>query len=464
MRKFPIIVSGILVCATLLSGCSQNMSNVDKSTVNLNSQNTDNQNQDANNKDSDNQGANNQESNNQESQNPELKNTPTPQIIVLPGDSTIEANEIVAPTITFEQKEIPSNPAITFVHNMKIGWNLGNTFDAVSDSNLMDELNYESSWCGVKTTEEMMKAIKDAGFQSIRIPVSWHNHVSGDDFIISEVWLNRVQEVVDYAINNDMYVILNTHHDVSKNFYYPSNENLESSKKYINAVWTQVSERFSSYGEKLLFEGMNEPRLAGSNYEWWLDLSKPECKEAIECINQLNQEFVDTVRKSGGENTSRYLLIPGYDASSQYALINDYKLPKDNINDRLIVSVHAYLPYDFALKSPKESGSISEWNSKIAGCTKEIDSFLNSLYMKFIKNGVPVIIGEFGARDKENNLESRVEYATYYIGAAKANGITCFWWDNHAFKGDGENFGLFDRKSCTIKYPEILQGLMKYAE
>lgn len=453
MRRIPIIVSGILLCVTLFSGCSQKHAHVDTSKANMNSQNTDSQNQYANN-----QSENNQNSNNQGSK---LNNSATPKVIAVPdGDS----NEVVVPTITFEQKEIPSNPAITFVHNMKIGWNLGNTFDAVSDTNLTDELKYESSWSGIKTTEEMIVAIKKAGFQSIRIPVSWHNHVSGDDFTISEIWLNRVQEVVDYAINNDMYVILNTHHDVSKDFYYPSIENLESSKKYINEIWTQVSERFSTYGEKLIFEGMNEPRLAGSNYEWWLDLSKPECKEAIECINQLNQEFVDTVRKSGGENTTRYLLIPGYDASYQYAIINDFILPKDNINDRLIVSVHAYLPYDFALKNPKESGSIAKWDSKIAGCTKEIDSFLNSLYVKFIKNGVPVVIGEFGARDKENNLESRVEYATYYVGAARANGITCFWWDNHAFKGDGENFGLFDRKNCTIKYPDILKGLMKYAE
>ncbi len=442
MRKFSIVVSGTFLCATLLLGCNQKLPDGDKTSSNLNSQ-TDNQ--------------------NKETQNAESPTSPTP-IITIIADSSSEQSEIVPPELTFKQKEIPSNPAIAFVHNMKIGWNLGNTFDAVSDTNLADELNYESSWSGIKTTEEMIVAIKEAGFQSIRIPVSWHNHVSGNDFRISEVWLNRVQEVVDYAVNHDMYVILNTHHDVSKDFYYPSKEYLESSKKYIRAIWTQVSERFSSYGDKLIFEGMNEPRLTGTNYEWWLDLSKPECKEAVECVNQLNQEFVDTVRNSGGENSSRYLLIPGYVASYQYAVINDFVLPKDNIHDRLIVSVHAYLPYDFALKSPKESGSIKEWNSNIPGCTKEIDTFLNNLYDKFIKNGVPVIIGEFGARDKENNLESRMEYATYYVGAARANGITCFWWDNHAFRGDGENFGLFDRKTCTIKFPEILQGLMKYTE
>lgn len=447
MRRFPIIVSVSLLCVTLLLSCTPKQSEVDKTISDLSSQQTVNQNQD---------------SKNQEPQNSELNISPTP-ITVIPDDGT-NPKELIVPTIEFEKKEIPTNPAISFVHNMKIGWNLGNTLDAISDTNLVDELKYESSWSGIKTTKKMIETIKEAGFQSIRIPVSWHNHVSGDDYIISEVWLNRVQEVVDYAIDNDMYVILNTHHDVSKEFYYPSLDHLESSKKYIRAIWTQVSERFSSYGEKLIFEGMNEPRLTGTNYEWWLDLSKPECKEAIECVNQLNQEFVDTVRKSGGENASRYLLIPGYVASYQYAIINDFVLPKDSINDRLIVSVHAYLPYDFALRNPKESGSTSEWNSKITGCTKEIDTFLNSLYHKFTKNGIPVIIGEFGARDKGNNLESRVEYATYYIGAARANGITCFWWDNHAFKGDGENFGLFDRKNCTIKYPQILQGLMKYAE
>lgn len=451
MRRFSIVVSGILLCATLLLGCNQKLSKDNETLSGSNSQKTEINNQETQ----------NEEGKTKDDQNSEVQNTPTPTITMIPN---IESNEIIPPDLSFDHKDLPSNPAISFVGNMKIGWNLGNTFDAISDTNLTNELNYESSWSGIKTTKEMIETIKDAGFQSIRIPVSWHNHVSGDDFTISEVWLNRVQEVVDYAIDLDMYVILNTHHDVSKEFYYPSNEHLESSKKYIRSIWTQVSERFSSYGEKLLFEGMNEPRLTDTNYEWWLDLSKPECIEAIECVNQLNQEFVDTVRKSGGENSTRYLLIPGYVASYQYAIINDFVLPRDSVNDRLIVSVHAYIPYDFALRNPKEGGSITKWSSKIISCTKEIDTFLNSLYQKFIKNGIPVIIGEFGAREKENNLESRVEYATYYIGAAKANGIICFWWDNHAFKGDGENFGLLDRKKCEIKYPEILQGLMKYAE
>ncbi|MEZ0537936.1 glycoside hydrolase family 5 protein [Caldicellulosiruptoraceae bacterium PP1] len=375
--------------------------------------------------------------------------------------------KIKIPDVSIESRKIPNNDALKFVKDMRIGWNLGNTFDAAFDNpNFDDELLYESAWSGVKTTKEMIDAVKKAGFNAIRIPVSWHNHVSGNNFTISKAWLNRVQEVVDYAMKDGMYVIINIHHDIMPGYYYPSSQHMKTSIQYVKSIWTQIANKFKTYNNHLIFESVNEPRLTGTKYEWWLDMNKDECKDAVESINKLNQVFVDTVRATGGNNASRYLMVPGYDASPDYALIKEFKMPTDKskYKNRIIVSVHAYRPYNFALQSPNESGSTSEWSIDSEYSRRDIDYFMDGLYDKFISKGIPVVIGEFGARDKNGNLQARVEYATYYIKAARARGMTCFWWDNNAFYGDGENFGLLDRSTVTWKYPDIVAALMKYAK
>ncbi|HOB19602.1 MAG TPA: glycoside hydrolase family 5 protein [Candidatus Atribacteria bacterium] len=374
--------------------------------------------------------------------------------------SPTPGSEFTIPDVSFQQYDIPDNAALAFVKDMKIGWNLGNTFDAVDCDWLNNELDYESAWAGVKTTEAMIKAIKDAGFNTVRIPVSWHNHVRGEDHTISELWLDRVQEVVDYVINNGMYVIINIHHDMGKDYIYTSSEYLDQSLHYVKRIWTQVAERFKDYDEKMIFESLNEPRMVGSQYEWWLDEKKDECKDAVEALNKLNQAFVDVVRASGGNNASRYLMVPGYAASYSGALNSGFALPKDKVADKLIVSVHAYTPYNFAL----EAGGVNKFNLKSSGSTGEINSFMDRLHSKFISKGIPVVIGEFGARNKNNNTQDRIDYATYYVAAARARGITCIWWDNNAFTGNGELFGLFNRKTMSWPYPEIVEGMMKYAD
>lgn len=354
-----------------------------------------------------------------------------------------------------------------FVRSMKIGWNLGNTLDASSDQNKEDELAYESDWCGIVTTKEMVDAVKAAGFQTMRIPVSWHNHVSQDgSYTISEVWMNRVQEVVDYGIDNNMYVIINIHHDNSTDYMYPSGEYLEQSKAYVSAVWTQVAERFADYDEHLIMEGLNEPRLVGTNNEWWLDLNNQQCVEAVQCINELNQVFVDAVRASGGYNKERYLLVPGYAASLQGATNEYFVLPQDieGNSNKIMVEVHAYIPYHFALEAASESGSTDQWSADNVSDTSEIDSMMDTLYEKYVQNGIGVVIDEFGARDKGGNIEARCEFAAYYVEAARKRGITCCWWDNNAFTGSGENFGIFRRMVCQFLYPDLVDGMMKACE
>nr|5H4R_A Chain A, Beta-1,3-1,4-glucanase [Caldicellulosiruptor sp. F32] len=376
------------------------------------------------------------------------------------------SNRAKIPEIKIASRKIPNNAALKFVKDMKIGWNLGNTFDAAFENpSFDDELLYETAWCGVKTTKQMIDTVKKAGFNTIRIPVSWHNHVTGSNFTISKRWLDRVQQVVDYAMKNKMYVIINIHHDIMPGYYYPNSQHLQTSIKYVKSIWTQVATRFKNYNDHLIFEAVNQPRLTGSRFEWWLDMNNPECRDAVEAINKLNQVFVDTVRSTGGNNVSRYLMVPGYAAAPEYVLIDEFKIPKDSskYKNRIIISVHAYRPYNFALQAPNESGSVSEWSVNSEESRRDIDYFMDKLYDKFVSKGIPVVIGEFGARDKNGNLQSRVEFAAYYVRAARARGITCCWWDNNAFYGNGENFGLLDRKTLKWVYPEIVSAMMKYA-
>ena len=229
---------------------------------------------------------------------PTVEATPTPE-------PTKTESKYEVPDITMEAKDVPDTEAFTFVKEMKIGWNLGNTLDASDCTWLDDELKYESAWCGVITTPGLITAVKEAGFNTIRIPVSWHNHVSGEDFAISEVWMARVKEVVDMAINEGLYVILNIHHDVDAAYYYPTAEHLDTSKHYVSSVWKQIAEKFADYDEHLIFETLNEPRMIGSNYEWWIDPNNESCKDAIACINELNQTALDTIRATAGNNPLR---------------------------------------------------------------------------------------------------------------------------------------------------------------
>lgn len=391
---------------------------------------------------------------------PTMTITPT---AALTKEQAVTTYEI--PDVDITPMDILYSESFQFVKNMKIGWNLGNTFDAYTDNPwFSDELGYETAWSGVVTSQKMIDTLKEAGFNSIRIPVSWHNHVSGDDFIISEAWLNRVQEVIDYAYSEGMYIILNTHHDVSEAYYYPDNKHMDSSIKYMVSIWSQLAKRFAEYDEHLIFESMNEPRLVGTNYEWWLDINNESCIDAVKTINALNQIFVDSVRNGEGNNNTRYLMVPGYGASAQGALIDEFDLPKDIVKDKLIVSVHAYTPYNFALQAPAESGSTSQFSLDNQISVKDINQFMDQLYNKYIINGVPVVIGEFGARDKNDNTQERIDYAAYYIAYARARGMTCLWWDNNSFSGNGENFGLLDRTTVTWKYKEIVDSLMKYAQ
>ena len=369
------------------------------------------------------------------------------------------------PEVSIEQKPVPDTECFGFVRDMKIGVSLGNTFDAYNDTGLRDEMDTETAWVSIRTSRSMIQAFHEAGFETIRIPVSWHNHIVDEDFTISEKWAARVNEVVDWAVEEGMHVILNIHHDNHEEAggFYPDRAHMEQSKRYIRRIWEQLSERYKDYDDRLIFESMNEPRLVGHQYEWWFPAGNEEVKESVLCINELNQLFVDTVRAGGGNNASRYLMCPGYDASPDGALHSSYVLPTDTKEmqgkGHIMVSVHAYTPYGFAL----DLNGTSYFSASRTSSTQEIDSFMDKLYNRFIVKGIPVVIGEFGACDKKGNIQERVDFAAYYIAAAKTRGMTALWWDNNAFSGNGECFGLLYRMGGYFVYGDIVEALMKYA-
>lgn len=325
-----------------------------------------------------------------------------------------------------------------------IGWNLGNTLDATGGSGLSSE----TSWGNPKAAEELILAVKEAGFNAVRIPTTWYNHCSGSEYTIDSEWLDRVQEVVDYAYDNDLYVILNAHHE---NFNFPSDENYPKAKKALTCIWKQVAERFADYGERLIFEGQNEPRKVGTNVEW-----NGGDYEGRKNVNKLNADFVATVRATGGNNEKRCLMIPTY-AASFYAL-DGFELPDD---DRLIVSIHAYSPYNFAMNTG--NWATDNFDPNDSNSTSELVTMADTLYDRFVSKGVGVIIGECGATNK-GNAAQRLNWAKYFPACFGKKGIPVFLWDNHAFGTGGEKFGLINRYSLTWEYPDYIKALVNSAE
>lgn len=324
--------------------------------------------------------------------------------------------------------------AAEIVDAINVGWCLGNSLDCY-DSN-HEKVSTETSWGNIKITEEIIMSVKNAGFNAIRIPVTWDEHMDGN--IIQTEWLDRVQEVVDYAYDNDMFVILNMHHD-DYIWFNPTESEYSQDSQKLCAIWEQISERFKDYDDRLLFEGMNEPRTIDSENEWLGGTS-----EERTVINKYEQDFVNTVRSSGGNNSERTLIITSYAASAETVAIDDIIVPDDN---NIIVSVHYYAPWKFS--EGIEISFTDEGKS-------ELDNKFTELKEKFIDKGIPVIIGEFGCVNASDDA-TRSEYYNYYLSSAKNNGIKCFIWDNGKSAGES-SFGILNRSNLSWNQ-DILNGI-----
>lgn len=354
------------------------------------------------------------------------------------------------------------------VEAMGPGWNLGNQLESVTD-NVPEETN----WGNPVITEKLIQSVKAAGFKSIRIPVSYFAKIDDDkDYTIDSKWLDRVQEVVDYCIKNDLYAVINIHGDgyntIDGSWLLCNGKNQTEIKKKYKKVWKQIAERFKNYDEHLLFESMNE--------EFDGSYSEPN-KEYYQNINDYNQIFVDTVRKTGDNNTKRWLIIPGWNTNIDYTA-GDYgfKLPTDQYRDksidkeeqRIMISVHYYSPWDFC---GGENCVITQWGNEADDPSKTsttcdetyMKNQLNLMKTTFADKGYPVFIGEYGSINK-TSYDSENEYYRAYFARklcqlSRKNGCIPMYWDN-GYNGV-HGFGLFDRTTCEVTQPVIIDAIME---
>lgn len=385
---------------------------------------------------------------------------------------TVVAGSFTAPfSVQAAKKDITSFEDLNqsqIVEAMGPGWNLGNQLESVTD-NVPEETN----WGNPVITEKLIQSVKAAGFKSIRIPVSYFAKIDDDkDYTIDSKWLDRVQEVVDYCIKNDLYAVINIHGDgyntIDGSWLLCNGKNQTEIKKKYKKVWKQIAERFKNYDEHLLFESMNE--------EFDGSYSEPN-KEYYQNINDYNQIFVDTVRKTGDNNTKRWLIIPGWNTNIDYTA-GDYgfKLPTDQYRDksidkeeqRIMISVHYYSPWDFC---GGENGVITQWGNEADDPSKTsttcdetyMKNQLNLMKTTFADKGYPVFIGEYGSIDK-TSYDSENEYYRAYFARklcqlSRKNGCIPMYWDN-GYNGV-HGFGLFDRTTCEVTQPVIIDAIME---
>ncbi len=351
-------------------------------------------------------------------------------------------------------KEDGHEKASEAVDKMLVGWNLGNSFDATGEWILQytDGTNsdFETAWGNPVTSNTLMPKVKELGFEAVRIPITWRYHFD-EEGNIDEAWMARVQEVVDQALAAELYCIINVHHDTGANGWLRATEaNFYENSVLFAKLWQQIAERFKDYPDTRLCEGFNE--MLDDNAEW--NNPKPE---SVTAINNYNQLFVDTVRETGGNNAFRNLVCCTYAAAHTDSAINGFMMPEDTAVEHLIAEFHFYVPYEFIT----EEGVT--WTTPISEYTDYVESSIDAVFArvknKMMTKGVPVIIGEFAADDKENT-EDRIKWYTHVIEKANEQNITCFIWDN----GNGFCMGHIDREGDADDFPEIIEACVKAAK
>lgn len=339
------------------------------------------------------------------------------------------------------------------VRDMGVGWNLGNTLEACGDwINGSTVENYETAWGNPVTTQEIIDGVKAAGFKSIRIPVAWSNLMAAD-YTINDNLLKRVKEVADYCSNNDMYVIVNIHWDGGW-FDKFATDHDEAMKKY-TSVWTQISNYFKDYPKNLIFESLNEEGCWNSIWNRYSGTSGDDKTRAYNILNNINQQFINIVRASGGNNVSRCLLIAGYATDIDLTCDDAFKMPKDTINDKLMISVHYYTPATFTiLEEDADWGKFARtWGTEAE--INQVKTDFNKMKQKFTNNGVPVIVGEYGTTTVNKDPNSVRLYLSTVCKTAYDMGFCPMLWDSSVH---------YSRSERKIKDPELAAFYLKYKD
>lgn len=366
---------------------------------------------------------------------------------------------LIAVFMTGCGKAEPMNADMTafdYARDMGIGLNLGNTFDAYwsggdntcSGSNVVGEgkiSDYETCWGAVVTTKEMIDGMRDEGFNTVRIPVYWGNDMSADsNFTISKALLKRVEEVVNYCLDDGLYAVVNIHHYdgyVIENF--PKDEALDIVEK----LWKQIADHFKNYGDHLVFEGFNE---SVGNHRKQDSFNEDEI---YDFVNALNQNFVDAVRSTGGNNSERMLIVSGYNTNIDSTTNSKFKMPKDSAKDRLMVSVHYVDNWPFWANSV---GSKWWYDYSVEQC--------ELLKKAFTDNGIPVFMGECTAGYPKDRIAANAEisgssadYVEMILRMELEYGFVPVIWDINS----AESF--YAREICKIRRDDnrnVIQTLL----
>ena len=342
-----------------------------------------------------------------------------------------------------------------------MGWNLGNHFDAYSNG-----VSGETLWGNPKATKFVFEKVKAAGFKTVRIPVTWMGHIgAAPEYKIEDAWLDRVAEVVGYAKNAGLYVIINMHHDGADSAWWLDIKNAAKDPakqqqilEQISAMWGQIAEKFRNEGEYLIFESFNEIH----DGKWGWGENRTDGGKQYQCFNEWNQAFVDAVRAVGGENANRILGIPAYCTNVDIA-IETFVFPKDSAQDRLMMAVHCYDPYDYTLPATRsEWGHTADPALKVAGDNEaDLERVFQKLNTNFIAKGIPVYMGEFGCVNRATAREQAFQqyYFRYYAKLARMYGVPCIVWDNGAKGAGNEKHAFFDHSSGAYCSPEAQKAM-----
>ena len=359
---------------------------------------------------------------------------------------TTKASENKPSQIAGKMRNITSQQ---LVEDMTFGWNLGNTLDVCQadrdgDGKINEHVEAgekvdETLWGNPKATKDLFTSLKKNGVNAVRIPVTWIDHMDSDGNIDRE-WMDRVQQVVDYAYSQGMYVIINVHHDGGGDPKFGAwiieesqNDYNTFLKKYKN-VWKQIAERFKNYSDYLIFESMNEV-----GFDTLYNKNKAD---AYNLINKINQDFVDIIRATGGNNAKRHLLIAGYYTDIERTCDSLYKMPDDKAG-RCILSVHYYTPWDFCTCDRKHTWGT---NSEV----RQMETLIGKMKKNFVDKGIPVIIGEYAASGSD--LSSCIFFIEKLNKLCSDYGIATFIWDSGS---------QVNRKTYKWRTPQYLEALKR---
>lgn len=369
--------------------------------------------------------------------NPQTPGSLAPDDVFSGGTPDIEGFEIPSAMVDITPQKL--------VSNIRIGWNLGYSLESCIsdlDGNTLPDVTPpigrppdETLWGNPPASEQLFKALVDSEINAVRLPITWRGHVDAD-FNIDEDWLNRIEQVVSYAFNCGMYVIITMYHDGAPDTEYgawirnAANDYDATLERYTH-LWSQIADKFCNANERLLFESMNEVEFYGTPTD-----------EAYALLNGLNQAFVDTIRASGGNNLRRHLVIAGYNADITDTCTPLFTMPTDSF-EKCILSLHYYTPVTFC-----RTNIHNYWG--IPSEQRWMEYQIETLKTEFVDKGIPVMITEYGA--KGNDAASRVFFCEKLTKLCRDRSIACFLWD------DGSEL---DRTTFEWKTPQLIEALKR---